>query len=329
MAQSPSIPKYLQEDDIPQECRDLIPSLPREKGWVGTSLHLYQGFWITTSHLKGVLACQSHFRARDTDILLVTTPKSGTTWLKAILFALLNRAKFSDSPKQQHPLLCQNPHDLLPFLEFKLYFQQDAPDVTSLPPPRLFATHLPYQSLPLSVRDSKCKLVYLCRNPKDTFVSLWHFTNKLRPEDKGDNCLQESLDKFCRGVSLCGPYWDHVLGYYRASLEMPEKALFLKFEDMKENPHPHLRRLAEFLECPFSEEEMRHGAAEEILRLCSFDNLSTLEVNKRGKLASGEENRSFFRRGEVGDWVNLLSVEMADRIDQLTEEKLHDSGLTF
>ncbi|XP_030449255.1 cytosolic sulfotransferase 12-like [Syzygium oleosum] len=328
MPQSPSLPKYLQEDDISQECRDLLPSLPREQGWVGTSLHLYQGFWVGPRYLKGALAYQRHFKARDPDILLVTTPKSGTTWLKAILFALLNRTKYSGSGLQrQHPLLSQNPHDLVPFLELKLYLEQDVPDLASLPPPRLFATHLSYQSLPQSLRDSSCKLVYSCRNPKDTFVSLWHFANKLRSKDKGENLLQESLDRFCRGVSLFGPYWDQVLGYHKVSSETPEKMLFLKYEDMKENPCANLRRLAGFLECPFSEEELREGTVDEILRLCSFDNLSGLEANKSGKLVSGEENKSFFRRGEVGDWVNYLSVDMAERIDHVVEEKLHGSGL--
>ncbi|KAF8039199.1 hypothetical protein BT93_B1678 [Corymbia citriodora subsp. variegata] len=328
MPQSPSLPKYLQDDDISQECSDLLPSLQCEQGWLGASLHLYQGFWVGPRHLKGVLACQRHFRAQDTDILLVTTPKSGTTWLKAILFTLLNRTKYSGSGSQlQHPLLSQNPHDLVPFLELNLYIEQDVPDLASLPPPRLFATHLAYQSLPQSVRDSKCKLVYLCRNPKDTCVSLWHFTNKLRPKDRGENSLQEALDRFCRGVSLFGPYWDHVLGYHKVSSETPEKALFLKYEDMKEDPRASLKRLAGFLECPFSEDELRDGTVDDILRLCSFDSLSGLEVNMSGKLASGEENKAFFRRGEVGDWVNYLSVDMAERIDRVVEEKLHGSGL--
>ncbi|KAI6697928.1 hypothetical protein NL676_018047 [Syzygium grande] len=278
--------------------------------------------------LEGILACQRHFQARDTDVLLVTIPKSGTTWLKAILFALLNRAKYSGSGSQpQHPLLSQNPHDLVPFLDFELYLEQDAPDLASLPPPRLFATHMPYQLLPQSVRDSKCKLVYLSRNPKDTFVSLWHFANNLKPKDEGEISLQESLDKFCRGVNTYGPYWDHVLGYHKESSETPEKVLFLKYEDMKEDPCAQLRRLAGFLGCPFSEEELKEGTVDEIVRLCSFDSLSGLEVNKSGKMALGHENKSFFRRGEVGDWVNCLSVDMAQRIDRTMEEKLRGSGL--
>ncbi|XP_056165053.1 cytosolic sulfotransferase 12-like [Syzygium oleosum] len=322
----PSQAKYLREDDISQKCRDLLPSLPHEKGWITPSLYQYQDFWVAPKLLNSVLACQDNFRAQETDIFLITAPKSGTTWLKAILFCLLNRAKYSGS-MQQHPLLTQSPHDLVPFLELKLYFGQEIPNLTSLPPPRLFATHLPYQSLPQSVKDSGCKLVYLCRNPKDTFVSLWHFANKLRSKETGGMPLGECLDAFCQGVSPFGPYWDHVQGYYKVSLEMPDRVLFLRYEDMKEDPHVHVKRLADFLGCPFSEQELRDGTVDGIVRMCSFDSLSMLEVNKSGQLSTGQETKSFFRKGDVGDWVNYMSVEMGGKIDRVMQEKMHGSGL--
>jgi hypothetical protein len=132
----------------------------------------------------------------------------------------------------------------------------DAPDTYHSG--RLFLpTHLPFVLLPASVKadSSACKVVYLCRNPKDTFVSLWHFTNKLKHTSQGTNSLEEAFDMFCRGVSLYGPYWDNVLGYWKKSLENPQKILFLKYEEMKEQPAANLRRLGEFLGCPLSPEE--------------------------------------------------------------------------
>ncbi|XP_048133619.1 cytosolic sulfotransferase 12-like [Rhodamnia argentea] len=320
--------RYWRDDDMPQAVKDLVSSLPSEENWVTNTLRLYQGFWFPSWRLNGIVNCQNHFQAHPSDILLVTNPKSGTTWLKAILFALLNRTKYSNSDSQQrHPLLTQNSHEIVPYLEDKLHLEEEIPDLSALASPRLFATHLPYSSLPQSVSDSKCKLVYLVRNPKDTFISMWHFLNKMRPEEKGQISIQECLDKFCRGVSPYGPYWDHVLGYHKASLEKPEKVLFVTYEQMKLDPHAHVRRLADFVGCPFSEEELRDGTVEGILRMCSFDNLRALEVNKGGKLWNGVETKLFFRRGEVGDWVNYMSAEMGERIDGVMDEKLHGSGL--
>ncbi|KAF7131978.1 hypothetical protein RHSIM_Rhsim09G0122400 [Rhododendron simsii] len=121
----------------------------------------------------------------------------------------------------------------------------------------------------------------------------------LRPEKIGINSLEDVFDMFCRGVSLYGPFWDHVLGYWKESLDKPNKVIFLKYEEMKENPNLHLRRLAELLGCPFLPEEEASGLGNEILRLCSFDNLSNLEVGNSGKLLTGEPNKAFFRRGSL------------------------------
>ncbi|PON79771.1 Sulfotransferase domain containing protein [Parasponia andersonii] len=331
-----NLPKYLQQNDVVEEFKDLVFSLPIEKGWVASYVHQYQGFWHTTRQIQGVLSCQKHFKSLDNDILLVSTPKSGTTWLKAIIFSLVNRSTFPDT-NHNHPLLTTNPHVLVPFLELDLYIDTNhVPDLSAISKasfdrPRLFSTHLPYVSLPESVKTSACKIVYLCRNPKDIFVSLWHFTNRLRPESWGQNSMEESFDKFCNGVSLYGPFWDHLLGYWKVSseTERPEKVLFLNYDEMRKEPFYHVKKLAEFVEFPFSVEEEANGDVARILELCSFDNLSNLEVNKSGKLWSGEENKAFFRRGEVGDWMNHLTPEMAEKLDSLVEQKLHGSGLKF
>ncbi|OVA16910.1 Sulfotransferase domain [Macleaya cordata] len=351
MAAAPSqhiipLKKLLEDDDeegggrglLTQESKDLLASLPRDKGWILGHLHQYQGFWFPSTQLQGVLACKRRFQAHHNDLLLVTTPKSGTTWLKALAFAIVNRVRYTNYTTQ-HPLLTTNPHELVPFLDREYIGINDhqSPDLTRFVSPvdcRLFSTHVPYVLLPESVKEStsKCKLVYLCRNPKDTLISLWKFANKLRQQIDNTlepNSLEEVFESFCRGVSLFGPIWDHVLGYWKESLERPERVYFLKYEEIKKEPKINLKRLAEFLGYPFSMEEESEGVVEEIIRLCSFKNLSNLEVNKTGKLPLGPENNFFFRRGEVGDYVNYLTPEMIKRLDQITSEKYQGFRLKF
>ncbi|KAM3269291.1 hypothetical protein P3S67_030173 [Capsicum chacoense] len=88
--------------------------------------------------------------------------------------------------------------------------------------------------------------------------------------------------------------------------------------------------MAEFLECPFSLEEENCGVVDEILRMCSFENLSNLEVNKNGKSSSFEvEYKVYFREGKVGDWKNHFTTEMSEKLNHVIEQKFQGSGLRF
>ncbi|KAF3677592.1 Cytosolic sulfotransferase 12 [Capsicum annuum] len=327
---SPPIPpKYLQEDDLSEECKKFLSTLPKEKAWIGSYMYNYQGFWVADRIIQGVIACQQQFQAHDSDIILVTNPKSGTTWLKSLLFALVNRKKHSIF-EQNHPLLVKNSHDLVPFLEHRIYGDDHDRNYSSFTLPRLFSTHLPFTSLPKSVQDTSTKIVYLCRNPRDSFISLWHFTNSLRLHYKDTNSIEEMFDLFCRGMSPYGPFWNHVLDYWKQSIEKPNKVHFFMYEEIKAQPKLQLKRLAEFLECPFSLEEENCGVVDEILRMCSFENLSNLEVNKNGKSSLSEaEYKLFFRKGKVGDWKNHFTKEMSEKLNHVIEQQFQGSGLRF
>lgn len=86
----------------------------------------------------------------------------------------------------------------------------------------------------------------------------------------------------------------------------------------------------EFLGYLFSLEEEAKGTVDDISRLCSFDNLSNLDVNKNEKsLLSGIKNTILFRRGEVGDWRNHLTIQMVEIYNCIMKEKFHSIGLKF
>ncbi|KAJ8428762.1 hypothetical protein Cgig2_010766 [Carnegiea gigantea] len=105
----------------------------------------------------------------------------------------------------EHPLFSFNHHDLVPFINYKVHanLNGELPNLHSLLTPRLFATHVPYQSLPESMIDSssKCKIVYICRNPFDTFVSIWHFIKKIKPLSLGPFSMEEAFDMYCKRAS--------------------------------------------------------------------------------------------------------------------------------
>jgi len=319
----------LRIEDLNEETKTLISSLPSDKDFTGKTICKYQGCWYTHNVLQAVLNFQKSFKPQDTDIIVASFPKCGTTWLKALTFALLHRSK-QPSHDDDHPLLSNNPHVLVPYFEIDLYLRSENPDLTKFSSsPRLFSTHVPSHTLQEGLKGSTCKIVYISRNVKDTLVSYWHFFTKKQTDEKIISSFEDTFEMFCRGVSIFGPFWDHVLSYWRGSLEDPNHVLFMKFEEMKAEPRDQIKKFAEFLGCPFTKEEEESGSVDEIIDLCSLRNLSSLEINKTGKLNSGRENKTFFRKGEVGDWKNYLTPEMENKIDMIIQEKLQNSGLKF
>ncbi|KAJ3696517.1 hypothetical protein LUZ61_000222 [Rhynchospora tenuis] len=108
-----------------------------------------------------------------------------------------------------------------------------------------------------------------------------------------------AFESFCEGRVLSDPFWEHVLEYYTKSLCNPEKILILKYEEMLECPIDRVMRLANFIGCPFSQDELKNGLVEKIVEFCSFDKLKDLDINKNG--IGNLKNSYFFRKAIVHD----------------------------
>ncbi|CAH2077560.1 unnamed protein product, partial [Thlaspi arvense] len=305
-----------------EQYQALISTLPHKEGWQPEDpLIEFGGHWWPQYFLEGCLYAQDFFQARPNDFLVCSYPKTGTTWLKALTFAIANRSRFDDS---SNPLLKRNPHESVPYIELDFPYFPEA-DVLNDKGNTLFSTHVPHGSLPDSVVKSGCKM--------DTFISLWTFIQRERSElgPVPLNNLDECFDMFCRGLSAYGPYLDHVLSYWKAYQENPNQILFLKYEDMRPDPLPYVKRLAEFMGHGFTAEEEEKGVAEKVVNLCSFETLKNLEANKGDNMredhAAYYANSAYFRKGKVGDWANYLTPEMAARIDGITQDKFKGTGL--
>uniref|UniRef100_A0A7N0ULG9 Sulfotransferase n=1 Tax=Kalanchoe fedtschenkoi TaxID=63787 RepID=A0A7N0ULG9_KALFE len=296
-----------------QEVDSLIESLPKIPFLRKFHCYKYDGFWYRENHLRAVLSCKKHFRFQDSDILLTSFPKCGTTWLKSILYTIINRLR-NPIGSEDHPLLTNSPHTLVRGFENDLYANNAIPDLSNMHAPRLFQLmHQLYH--------------FVMRNHKDCFNSFWHFLNKLKSLEASTVSLDEFFDSFCSGRNAYGPFWDHVVRHWNVSLAMPGKLMFLSYEQIIEQPDHYVKKMAEFMGCPFSRVEEDEGVVSGIVKMCSFTHLSQLEANKSGRTKSGADHCAFFRQGEVGDSKNLLSSEMIKRIDQIAQNNFSPYGL--
>ncbi|CAN6802762.1 unnamed protein product [Brassica oleracea] len=218
------------DDNIRTKIRSLISSLPLDADFQGAKIYNYQGCWYQNFALQAVIDFQRNFKPTDTDIILASYPKSGTTWAKALTAALLERSV--DGSCNNHSLASGSPHMLVRFFELDMYRKSSEPDLTKFPSsPRVFSTHMSLHTLrqplinaleikrlyKLNPTNTPCKIVYMCRNVKDVLVSRWHFYAKMAKKEVERSDLESMVESFCRGVHYFGPFWDSVLSYWRGS----------------------------------------------------------------------------------------------------------------
>ncbi len=108
-------------------------------------------------------------------------------------------------------------------------------NLSTLPKPRAFKSHMPYELMPCGKPSTTpCKYIYVTRNPKDVVVSFF-FHHKLF-EVRKDATLDWDIffRNYIYGNVDFGNFFDHVLSWWLHRND--DNVLFLMFEDMKKDP---------------------------------------------------------------------------------------------
>ncbi|MCE0482296.1 hypothetical protein HAX54_040959, partial [Datura stramonium] len=163
---------------------------PKENWWGENYVYQINGFWCLPKFVASTVRVLNEFKPLPNDVILASFPKIGTTWLKSLLFSIINRSS-------KELLMKHNAHELVPTLEVQHFGRSESLCPITTDSTRLYSTHLSYQLLGKSILDSSnCRVVYITRNPKDTLVSMWHFTNKWKDAENGPWPLEEAIEKF-------------------------------------------------------------------------------------------------------------------------------------
>uniref|UniRef100_A0A8C5WTE6 Sulfotransferase n=1 Tax=Laticauda laticaudata TaxID=8630 RepID=A0A8C5WTE6_LATLA len=159
-------------------------------------------------HTQSSLHSASNFEFQDTDVLLVTYPKSGTTWMQEILTLI-------HSDGNLEPIKTLPNWARAPWLEHS-YFQEQLQHMKC---PRLLTTHLPQPVLAPALKKAKPKVIYVVRNPKDVVVSYYHFQRmaKFFPEPSS---FEGFLHDFMAGTVHYGSWFEHVKGWLSCREEL-------------------------------------------------------------------------------------------------------------
>ncbi|XP_068193271.1 amine sulfotransferase-like [Antennarius striatus] len=247
------------------------------------------------------------FEIRDSDIILVTHPKSGSIWTQQIIISICEL----DGGLNAYP----NNYEQMPWLEYP----EDQEPYSLRPSPRLFSSHLIPELMPPGLEDKKAKIIHVMRNPKDIVVSYYHYYH-VYPGFETPESLEKFFENFLKGnVGPC--LWFDFIRKWISKADQ-YNILYLTYEEMVMDLKAAVIKICTFLGKNLSEADV-----EKVVEKSTFKNMKK-DPKANYKFMTIPEG-DHLRKGQIGDWKNYLTVAQSERIDRLFQEKLGDLSLKF
>ncbi|XP_077990598.1 sulfotransferase 1C2-like [Glandiceps talaboti] len=200
-----------------------LPAVKVERPFEPKGDYYYEGVRYPQVCPASTLDALKDFDVNEDDIWILGFPKAGNTWITEIVYSILSGGN-TDSLDIDHVPI---EHDKL---AFDPVVEPHYVDFVDRPSPRIIRSHLPYQLLPMQIKEKKPKTIYICRNAKDTMASFWFFVNS-------NNMLvsvpdwTDWFDSFLHEDNIFGSWFDHVTGFWNQCNE--ENFLFITYESMQ------------------------------------------------------------------------------------------------
>ncbi|CAB1442711.1 unnamed protein product [Pleuronectes platessa] len=121
---------------------------------------LYPTIMCPEDHLKAL----ENLEAREDDVMLVAYPKCGFNWMVGVVRKIIAQSTGIKTESKGPPLIEFLGPDVIKHME-------------QSPSPRLLGTHMHPDNIPTTFNTKKTKMLVVFRNPKDTLVSFYHFSN--------------------------------------------------------------------------------------------------------------------------------------------------------
>eukprot|EP00210_Caulerpa_lentillifera_P006180 g5904.t1 len=261
----------------------------------------------------------SEYKPKDTDIIVVGVPKTGTTWTQHIMHGLKSKGDMDFTE------MCET----VPIID---YFYR-LPNYNIATPqkyqPNMFKSHMLYSKVP----KGNAKHIIVVRNPPDVAVSKFHyFADWLFT--KGEMSLKEFVEWFY--LKPCPPYdiaWNsHEMRFIAQAYphRKDKGVLWLHYEDLKTDLKGCIKLISDFMGIGVGNQKLlnliEHQSSFEFMKKHKekFDsqyikNLtkSDFDINSKDKF---ERSASKIRKGVSGEGKKDISAEQLKALDAKWKE---------
>lgn len=151
------------------------------------------------------------------------------------------------------------------------------------------------------------KKICIFRDPKDRIVS-YHF-HQLR---KGQKVEEELTDEYVRNHCT-----DRIAKDYQALLDYDGNLKVITYADMQSNTAEVVRDVFKYLNVEATDDEVNS-----MVEASTFESMTKKDkINTEGSRKAGEESRqSYYRKGIVGDWKNVMSDAQVSIVEEILGE---------
>lgn len=222
------------------------------------------------------------FGEQDSDIYIVTYPKSGTTLLQMIMYQLTTEggADFDHI------------YDVSPWIRNASFKKKEPKEY---PAPRIIKSHDYYFEFE---KNKKGRFLFVYRDGMDVAVSLYHQNKNYNKADlEFDKYMKEFLKPKKRN------WFNHSKGWFRNKNGFP--VLYIRYEDLIKNKRAEIERIIDFCELKVDE-----SVIERAMHYSSFEFMKEHEekfgVQPKEKVVVYNQ---FIRKGKKGEGKKTLSEE--------------------
>jgi hypothetical protein len=260
------------------------------------------------------------YEPTEHDVFVVTYVKSGTNWMMQLAHQLLfhGRGEF----EHIHCVVAWPDTALMgPMANYAIPIGDPRVWRASPEGKRVIKTHFRGEDVPYS---PKAKYIIVIRDPKDVFVSSYHFFVKDGPFRSTRMSPAALLELFLSDQFFMGGSWAVATAAYWAQRDKPN-VLVCAFKEMRRDLAGSVQRVADFLGVSASPEILA-----KVTELSSFGYMKTIDDKfSTGKCLAFGGPASTIRKGAEGSSSELLTPAQACRIDEYFMAELRRLGSDF